>query len=218
MKIIHFRNNPNKTPFAANWNFFMVEDSIIDRIVVNLIAKTILSKEKDIIDQTAYNDDWQTGLGPNSLTSRSNTYNLLNWPETSNLKKIIKDTHDKFLLKLDLPPEKVIYAQCWANVLRKGEQIKAHRHWDTHYSYLGGHISIQEGTKTNYIHPFTDTNYISQNEPGKITLFPNWIKHFTDTYEGDKERVTIAFDLITQTVLDEDIAENWKSHWVPLTN
>ena len=38
----------------------------------------------------------------------------------------------------------------------------------------------------------------SKNKVGKITLFPNYIPHFTNTHEGDNERITIAFDLVTQ--------------------
>ena len=47
-------------------------------------------------------------------------------------------------------------------------------------------------------------------------MFPNWLEHYTDTYEGDDVRVTIAFDIITQTVYDEDIFDNMKDHWVQL--
>ena len=38
------------------------------------------------------------------------------------------------------------------------------------------------------------------------------VRAFTDTYEGDDVRVTIAFDIITQTVYDEDIFDNMKDH------
>jgi hypothetical protein len=33
---------------------------------------------------------------------------------------------------------------------------------------------------------------------------------------GDKERITIAFDLITQTVFDEDIFIDRKNHWIKI--
>ena len=39
--------------------------------------------------------------------------------------------------------------------------------------------------------------FASKNDVGKITMFPNNIPHYTDIQELDKERITIAFDLIT---------------------
>jgi hypothetical protein len=219
MNIIHAKNPTNKTPFAAQWDYLLCEDDLSNRLNLSNIADVILKNEKDIIRQYVYEDDWGTGLGPNSMTSRSNRYNLLKWPELIELKLVIRNTHDKFLSNIGLPPEEVIYLQCWANVLRKGQGINKHRHWGSPYAYLGGHICIQQtNTHTYYKHPYTDNNYSSINEPGKITLFPNWIEHWTDTHTDDQERITIAFDIITKVVFDEDIAAHMKDHWVPITD
>ena len=71
-------------------------------------------------------------------------------------------------------------------------------------------ITVQcDDTYTGYTHPALipildegsdNKSFVhqSKNKVGKITLFPNHIPHFTNTHEGDKERVTIAFDLVTQ--------------------
>ena len=40
--------------------------------------------------------------------------------------------------------------------------------------------------------------YSSKNEVGKITLFPNWIEHYTDKHISPKERITVAFDLFDE--------------------
>ena len=50
----------------------------------------------------------------------------------------------------------------------------------------------------------------------KVTLFPNWLEHYTDEYNHDDVRVTVAFDIITEVVYNEDIFNNRKSHWVQL--
>jgi hypothetical protein len=113
--------------------------------------------------------------------------------------------------------ENKIYVQCWANVLRKGQRIKPHQHWNSKYTYLGGHICLDDyDTHTYYINPYTRKTFDTKNVKGKVYLFPNWLEHYTDTYEGDDVRVTIAFDIITQTVYDEDIFDNKKDHWVQL--
>ena len=93
--------------------------------------------------------------------------------------------------------------------MTKGQQISTHIHDVTPTCYLGGHITVQcDDTYTGYTHsalvPILDegvTNsplvHESKNKVGKITLFPNYIPHFTSVHNGDKERVTIAFDLTT---------------------
>ena len=71
-------------------------------------------------------------------------------------------------------------------------------------------------TSTYYVNPYNRKPYTSKNTKGGITLFPNWIEHYTDPYEGDDVRVSIAFDIITQIVYDEDIFDDKKDHWVQL--
>ena len=36
------------------------------------------------------------------------------------------------------------------------------------------------------------------NKPGKITIFPSVLPHYTDEYKGNKERITIAFDIFVK--------------------
>ena len=84
--------------------------------------------------------------------------------------------------------------------MKKGEQIKPHIHGTEPNIYLGGHICVQcDNTSTHYINPVNQINepeiYSSNNEVGKITLFQNCIPHYTDIHKGNKERITIAFDL-----------------------
>ena len=95
--------------------------------------------------------------------------------------------------------------------------LKQHQHWTSEYTYLGGHICLDDyDTKTHYVNPYTRQTYPSHNCKGKITLFPNWMEHYTVPYQGDDVRVTIAFDIITQIVYDEDIFDDKKDHWIQL--
>jgi len=66
------------------------------------------------------------------------------------------------------------------------------------------------------VSPYNRKKYSSENKKGKITLFPNWLEHYTDVYEEDDTRVSIAFDIITKEVYNDDIFDNMKSHWVKL--
>ena len=213
-QVIQFENEEPKTIFAPTYKFYVYEGEV----KVKNIRDTILEKEEKIISDHSYESDWNTGLGKDSMTSRSSSYNLLKWEEADHIRDIIRNSHDNLVTTLDVNIwEDKIYVQCWANVLRKGQTIKPHQHWNSQYTYLGGHICLDDyDTHTYYVNPYTKKTFKSKNEKGKVHLFPNWLEHYTDPYEGDDVRVTIAFDIITQIVYDEDIFDNKKDHWVQL--
>ena len=211
--LVTFKNKKVKSPFAPKWNYHLIESFIDDVDFVNL-TNLILNRESEIIQNTQeeyenqnefiYRDpfDGYTGLGSNSLTSRSNLYNLLTWndPDIDKIKNNILKIHDIFLKRLGYRSRKKLYIQCWANVLRKGEQIKPHIHSIGPDCYLGGHITVKTTkTSTYYMNPVDQINFPqvhqSENKSGKITLFQNCLPHYTDVYNGSTERISIAFDL-----------------------
>ena len=109
--------------------------------------------------------------------------------------------HLQFLNKIKVNGLSNFYLKGWANVMRKGESIKAHLHSAQPTSYLSGHICVQcEKTATYYINPVNQLNepYIEKisNEVGQIVLFPTCVPHYTDIHLGNEERITIAFDMI----------------------
>lgn len=217
MNILHFKNPIPKTVFAPVWDYHICEDNIKHIIDIEKYKQMILKKEKDIILNNSYTHDWGTGLGNNSMTSRADSFNVLKWRDTEDLKQAIRQTFDLFLKSLGFAPNEAIYVQCWANVLRKNEKIHQHHHWHSPYTFLGGHICIQsDNTSTHYVNPYTKEVYDSKNDQGKITLFPNWIEHYTDKQIYDNERITIAFDIIPQVTFDEDIFDNKKDHWIKI--
>ena len=172
-------------------------------INIKKLSKQVLKNEPKVIKKHPAktidfksNFDGQTGLGYNSLTSRSCHFNVLNWWNKRSLKEYIRHGYEMYTgIK-----GKSLYVQCWANVMRKGEQIKPHIHGTSEETYLGGHICVQcNNTSTYYINSINQlcdpTAYQSKNEEGKLTLFQNFIPHYTDKHKGDSKRITIAFDL-----------------------
>jgi hypothetical protein len=219
MHILNFKSVPKKTPFAFECDYFIAEDNIKEKINIDNLKTLILSREKEVIESYPYTYDWNTGLGDDSMTSRADNFNLLKIPEAFDLKQIICDEYNKFMNGIHMIPENEIYVQCWSNILRKGQQIKRHRHWPTCYAYLCGHICVQqENTNTNYIHPYSGEIYSSINESGKFTLFPAWMEHYTDVHQGEQERITIAFDIITDITFNERVIEKKKNHWIKILN
>jgi len=199
MKLIQFKSENKNNPLAPEWNYFICE-TIIENINLKNLSKYLLDKEKDILKLKISNDGY-TGL-KNHTTTRHKEYNVFNFKnkEIDKLKKQIIETHNKFIDALGLELPKVLYGKCWYNVMKKDEFIKTHAHgWDQD-TYLGGHFCVQcDNTSTYYINPINQINepkaYQSKNEKGKLTLFQNFIPHYTDKHKGDEKRITIAFDL-----------------------
>jgi len=210
-KILATSQTP-KTPFAPEWSWVMGEDYIKD-IDFKKIAEIILSKEKKIIKDnppnSLYFSDGGTGLGEDSLTSRYRSFNVFTWQdeEIEKLKIQIFNLYLDFLKMCNVPRQKA-WIQCWANVLRNGDQIKPHVHNIGEYCYLGGHVCVQcTDSSTVYINPMSTYQLpfnslenldlkFSKNEVGKFTMFQQNIPHYTTKHIGEEERITIAFDLI----------------------
>ena len=120
------------------------------------LAKFILSKEKEIVSLPVTGDAY-TGMREDSTTARFDKYNVFKWEDKNieMLKHFICNFHDDIVgkyFKQELPKE--LYIQCWANIMRKGDQIKPHLHDIGPTCYLGGHICVQcDDTSTHYINP-----------------------------------------------------------------
>ena len=191
-----------KTPFAPVYKHYICTADLSKLINFKDIKYTILGKEKAIIrEYDAGLNDAYTELGNDSLTSRFEHYNVFKWPEPeiSKLKSAVKSIHDMFLtyLKFEIKP---VYINGWANVMRKGQQIKTHLHNVDQTCYLGGHVCVAcENSSTFYINPVNTINdpetFEIENKVGQITIFSNCIPHYTSKHEGNSERITMAFDL-----------------------
>mgnify|MGYP003112651993 CR=1 FL=1 len=182
---------------------------------IHRLSQQILRNEPKIINQyppTDFNNEYSdggTGLGLNSLTSRFFHFNVLRWWGTGTLRRNIKEGYEKFTGIKNKP----IYVLCWANVMRKGDRIKPHIHDDkSRYGNLSGHLNVKvDGSTSTY---YDGTPLVNKN--GEMVLFPSTLSHWTDTYEGDDERITVAFDISFNDSFKQDIVKGAQSHWVKL--
>ena len=221
VKDIRIRSEVKQTPFAPEWDYRIIEGEI-DDVDFDYIADYLLKKQDEIL-KIKPTHDGLTGLGLDSTTARHASYNIFKFgdSEINKLKENIIILHNELLKQMgmvDVIPYVNLYIQSWYNVMNKGQNISIHLHDITPTCYLGGHITVQcDDTYTGYTHPALipildegsdNKSFVhqSKNKVGKITLFPIHIPHFTNTHEGDKERVTIAFDLVTQnnTAIEND--------------
>ena len=206
VNIVKFKSEPKRTFFAPEFDYTIFETQTFE-VDFKELAKLLLSKEKEVLELplSTVSGDAYTGLKKDSTTTRFDKYNVLKW-EGENIKHIkgnIISFHNHILKYFNQPPVNELYIQCWYNVMRKGEQIKPHLHNIGPNCYLGGHICVQcDDTSTHYINPINQINdpmtYSSKNDVGKMTIFPDNVPHYTDIHNSDKERITIAFDLLIE--------------------
>ena len=213
VKDIRIRSEVKQTPFAPEWDYRIIEGEI-DDVDFDYIADYLLKKQDEIL-KIKPTHDGLTGLGLDSTTARHASYNIFKFgdDEINKLKENIITLHNELLKQMgmeDVIPYVNLYIKSWYNVMRRGQNISLHLHDVGPFCYLGGHITVQcDDTYTAYtppsLIPILDDDsdnesfvHLSKNKVGKITLFPNHIPHFTNTHDGDKERITIAFDIVTQ--------------------
>ena len=156
------------------------------------------------------NFDGNTQLGTNSLTSRACHYNLLDWRESKDLIKTIKKKYVAFTQNKD-----PIYVHSWANVMRKGEQIKEHRHADFPYTFdhFSGHLGVMIDGSTATYYRMKNQILEEKNKEGQLTLFSSLYTHWTSQYNGNNTRITIAFDIKTYWQWNIDVIKLAKPLW-----
>jgi len=198
-ELFNFKSKPKNNPFAPEWNNYIAETTL-KNINTNKLAIFLRKKEKEVLKLKISNDGY-TGL-KNHTTTRHGEYNVFHFKNTeiTKLKKEILKFHNEFLKELNIEPVKSLYIKGWFNVMKENEFIKPHAHGWNPDTYLGGHFCVQcNNTSTYYINPINQLcepeTYKSKNVEGKLTLFQNFIPHYTDKHKGKKKRITIAFDL-----------------------
>ena len=210
MKLLRFNSYPPNNPFAPRWDYMLCQAQLDNPALLADLKSLILHKEKDILTQYPHTfNDGGTGLGINDLTSKFTEFNIFAWTEQPAVEftAFVKEQHGKFLESLGFN-KVTVYGKCWANVLRNGQDIKMHWHSCTPDSYLSGHFTVATNdTSTYYQNPFNSMDVHEEpNIEGQLTFFPSHLRHWTDKYAGDTERITIAFDLYT---FGNDVDKGW---------
>lgn len=200
-----FASPPKNNYFAPEWRFDFYETNINNKILVEEIKNVILHKEQEIISaHPTVTHDGGTGLGLNSLTARFPFFNIFTWSDEPIVKfqQWVKEHYHLFLNQVSVEPQ-TVYIGCWANVMRFGQHI--HPHWHSCFpdSYIGGHFIVAtENTATIYQNPYNPNDqFVFDNKVGNLTFFPSHLMHWTNEYLGNAERITIAFDIVTENYI-----------------
>lgn len=188
------------TEFSPTWNIPIGVKKFDNDDVINDIRNFLITKEKDIIHSIPYDYDGTTGLNPNSVTGRFACYNLLKFqeecPGLKTLFEFFQKSYLEYIFTEDLTPRDTDIV-CWFNALRKGERVHEHNHGSGNDVYLSGNFILDNhDTKTHYKCPF-DRDIITSipNLKGILTIFPSFVYHYSDMYNDNGIRHSIAFDI-----------------------
>jgi uncharacterized protein (TIGR02466 family) len=145
--------------------------------------------------------------------------NLINWKDpvveifrqrieklvTNLLQEVARDTgkNRSFELLID----------AWANINRNGDYNVVHTHPNCMYSgvyyvhpgepektipYSGLLEILDPREAANYVqirHSIFDGREFVENIPGRMLLWPSWLKHWVHPYQGKGERISVAFNV-----------------------
>ena len=85
---VHFVNEKLLSPFAPTWDYFIAEKLLLN-IQCTRLKNYLFSKQQEIFSIKDNLDDCGTGLGNETTTARSGSYNIFTWdqPDIHTLKK-----------------------------------------------------------------------------------------------------------------------------------
>lgn len=163
--------------------------------------------------------DIKNGITRSNAGGWQSSGNLISWKErcietirqrieklvTSLLQELIRDEgkNRSFRLLID----------SWANVNRRGDYNVVHTHpncmWSGVYYVTrgspdpevpyGGLLELLDPREAaNYIqvtNTVLDARHFYENEPGRMLLWPSWVKHMVHPYVGEGHRISIAFNV-----------------------
>jgi uncharacterized protein (TIGR02466 family) len=156
--------------------------------------------------------NWQT---PQDLHTR---------PEFADFVKLI-DMATKGVaqfLKVDQYP--MMVTGCWANVNPPDSYHPFHNHPNNYLSGVyyvavpehGPNLLFQDPRPGLILPPtakqgrVTANAYVAQSRPGRMLIFPSWLRHRVPSNEGTTDRISISFNLMFTNFAESLSAPSWK--------
>jgi hypothetical protein len=161
------------------------------------IVNKILSLEDTV---KRLGPDLYDGTSEDSLTGRYHCFNYLNVPE---INTILEPKLKKLLGPCVL--------QCWANILRPGEGIESHTHFEgvpenyTKHHGATGNIFLYGDLTTGTYYNFPELSPLSvkyDNKVGELSLFTPTLFHGVPKNTSGDMRISMAIDVMRNLTED----------------
>jgi len=156
--------------------------------------------------------NWQT---PQDLHTR---------PAFTDFVKLIEMAGRGLAQHLQVEQFPMMITGCWANVNPPDSYHPTHNHPNNYLSGVyyvavpetGSHLVFQD-PRPSLIIPrsaknsrITGNAYVAQPRPGRMVLFPSWLRHHVPSNEGTTDRISIAFNLMFTNFAESIAAPSWK--------
>lgn len=174
------------------------------------LADSLLSKEK----APDYNGAKRSNAG-----GWQSSGNLVLWPEPAvktlkhRIESLAANLTDQIIRDTGNPRSFRYVIDAWGNINRTGDYNIVHNHpncmWSGCYYITKGDPdpSIPQNGMLEMFDPRDAANYIQlnrtildakqfiENVPGRMLIWPSWLKHMVHPFTGDAERISIAFNV-----------------------
>ena len=219
MTIKFLATPPPETPFAPNFRIPIYDSgSGADANNIALINKYVLDMERKIIAKEALISSVpKSETDPYKYTQHWKQHNLLDDqpppaddgtvtrfpkdPSMDYLFKLLRRNYLQFLRETGHDRRKV-WIHCWANILRDGEFISPHTHSVAANAYLAGTLYLSRTTNGIFKIYKEGTTYEVMPNPGHIIIFPSCLTHYSEKHEGKWARVSLAFDIVVESLME----------------
>jgi uncharacterized protein (TIGR02466 family) len=156
--------------------------------------------------------NWQT---PHDLHTR---------PEFAEFTELVEIAGRSVTQFLQLDQYPMMITGCWANINPPGSYHPTHNHPNNYLSGVyyvdvcerGPEIIFQDPRPvsimpwTSKLTPLTANAAAEQAVPGRMVIFPSWLRHHVPSNEGSGERISISFNLMFRNFAETAAAPRWK--------
>jgi uncharacterized protein (TIGR02466 family) len=156
--------------------------------------------------------NWQT---PHDLHTR---------PAFADFTKLVEVAVQSVAQYLQIERFPMMITGCWANVNPPGAYHPTHNHPNNFLSGVyyvavpepGSELVFQDPRPvsimpwTGKLSRVTGNAFAEQPHPGRMVIFPAWLRHHVPSNEGTTERVSISFNLMFSNFAETLAAPRWK--------
>jgi uncharacterized protein (TIGR02466 family) len=174
------------------------------------LQKLVLGKEAE---------DVKNGITRSNAGGWQSAGNLITWKERcvetfrQRIEKLVTNLLQELIRDEGKDRSFRLLIDSWANINRRGDYNVVHTHpncmWSGVYYVTpgnpdpdvpyGGLLELLDPREAhNYIqvtNTVLDARHFFKNEPGRMLLWPSWVKHMVHPYVGEGERISIAFNV-----------------------
>jgi hypothetical protein len=128
-----------------------------------------------------------------SYSGTTHQFPVYNWLNNPDLE--IFDIPKRLFTLPEFQDEEILYVQCWANILRQGENIPPHTHAEgtlpKFHSFYASNtfISGPEETGTHY------NDAYERNSQGIMHLIGSMVEHGVNSHMSNTPRISMAMDI-----------------------